>query len=98
MATYLELLSAAGDAGLNQKIRVAVVIAAEAIRTEAPATTNHTARQAWAKTVYQDPDAVGQKMIWAVLGQNAAVALPTILAASDSTIQTAVNAAVDALS
>lgn len=97
MALYTEILTAARDDTLNQKVRVAVVIAAEVIRTEAAGTANHANRVAWAKTVYQSPEAVAERMIWAVLAQNAAVSLPTILAASDATIQTAVNAAVDAL-
>jgi hypothetical protein len=97
MASYLELLDASNDDTLNQRMRVAVVIAAELVRTESTATTNHTARAAWAKTVYADPTAVAHKMIYAVLAQNAAAPLATILAATDASIQTAVNAAIDAL-
>ena len=98
MATYLELLNCAGDDGLNQKIRVAVVIAAEAIRTESQATTNHTARLAWGKSAYASPETAARSAIWAVLAQNAGATQSAILSASDATIQTAVNAAVDALS
>jgi len=97
MATYLELLSASRDDVLNQKMRVAVVIATEVIRTEAGATPNHAARVLWAKTVYQSPEDVAKRMIFAVLAQNANATLAAILASSDATIQTAVNAAVDAL-
>jgi hypothetical protein len=97
MATYLELLQASRDDVLNQKVRVAVVIAAEAIRTELPATTNHAARALWAKTVYANPEGVAKEAIFAVLAQNAAATLAAILGATDATIQTAVNNAVDAL-
>ena len=98
MATYLELLDCAGNDGLNQKIRVAVVIAAEAIRTENPATANHTARLAWGKSAYSSPETAARSAIWAVLAQNAGATQAAILSASDAAIQAAVDAAVDALS
>jgi hypothetical protein len=95
MATYQELLDASSDPTLNVKLRVAVVIAAEVVRTENPATTNHANRLKWAFNVFANPDGEARRMMWAVLAQNAAVPLATILAASDATVQTAVNAAVD---
>jgi hypothetical protein len=36
-------------------------------------------------------------MLWALLAQNAAVPLSTILSVSDATVQTAINAAVNLL-
>lgn len=95
MATYDELLLAAEDAGLNKRIRVACVIAAEAVRTEAAGTTNHANRMLWAKAVFQSPGTEAQRMVWAVLAQNKAVALAAITGASDATVQAAVAAAVD---
>lgn len=95
MATYAELLTASENEALRQKVRVACVIAAEVVRTEVGTTTNHAARLVWAKSVYADPSAVTQRMLWAVLAQNQAATIATILAATDSTVQTAVNAAVD---
>jgi hypothetical protein len=80
MATYAELLSASEDPGLKNKVRVALTIAAEAIRTEG-AVANHAARLALAKAISLAPAA--------------AATLATILAASDATVQTAVNAAID---
>lgn len=95
MATYAELLTASGDTGLINKLRVAVVIAAEKVRTEAPATTNHANRLLWAKAVYANPATEGQRMMWAVLAQNQAATLAAITGATDSAVQTAVDAAVD---
>lgn len=95
MATYIELLSAADNGTLLGKVRVACVIAAEAVRTEPGATANHANRLIWAKSVYTNPDSVARQMLMAVLGQNAATPLTAIIGASDATVQAAVNAAVD---
>lgn len=95
MATYDELLTASENPALVKHIRVACMIAAEAIRTEAAGTTNHANRLIWAKAAFADPVTVGQRMVWAVLAQNAGAALASITGASDATVQTAVNAAVD---
>ena len=95
MATYFELLDAAQNTNLRQRIRVAIVVAAETIRTENSGTTNHANRLIWAKQAFENPESILEKMIWAVLAQNKAVAYATIIAADDSTVQTAVNAAVD---
>lgn len=95
MATYAELLVAASDPTLNNKIRVAVVIGAETVRTEAGGTTNHANRIKWAKSVFANPDLEARRMVWAVLAQNSGATLAQITGASDSTVQTAVNAAID---
>lgn len=96
MATYAELLTASENETLRQKIRVAVVVAAEKVRTEdAQVVTNHAARLAWARSVFEGPEAVTQRMVWAVLAQNRASTLAQITGASDGTVQTAVDAAVD---
>lgn len=95
MATYAELLTASENSTLNQKIRVACIIAAEAIRTESGATTNHANRLIWAKAVFANPAAEAQRMLWAVLAQNKDATLAAITGATDAAVQTAVNAAVD---
>ena len=95
MATYLEVLSAAQNDTLRQKVRVACMIAANTIRAENVATVNHAARMAWAKAVYDNPVSAGDKMLWAVLAQNSGATLSQITCASDATVQTAVDAAVD---
>jgi hypothetical protein len=95
MATYAELLSASINPGLRDKIRVAVVIAAEVARTELATTTNHVNRLLWSKAAYANPEREAERMIWAVLAQNQAVTLANILAATDAAVQTAVSAAID---
>lgn len=95
MATYIELFALRANDTLRNRITVACTIAANAIRNEAEATTNHANRLLWAKAVFVNPDAEGQRMLWAVLAQNAAVTTAQILNASDETVQAAVNAAVN---
>lgn len=95
MATYAELLTAYSHPGLRNQVRVAVVIAAEAVRTEAGATSNHANRLIWAKGVYANPDAESVRMMWAVLAQNAAATYIAITTATDASVQTAVNNAID---
>lgn len=100
MATYAELLDIATSSSggtLQQKIKVAVVVACETIRTESAGTTNHANRLIWAINTLRDPDAAARSMVWAVLAQNAAASAATITGASDATVQSAVNAAVDLL-
>jgi len=95
MATYAELLQAAGNDSLRQQVRVASFVAAEKVRTESGATTNHAARLVWAKSVFANPESEGNRMLWAVLAQNRASTLAQIIGASDAAVQTAVDAAVD---
>jgi hypothetical protein len=95
MATYAELLAASGDTNLNQKMRVAVVIAAETIRTEVDTTPFHDNRLLWARAVFADPVREANRMLWSVLAQNKAATYTAIIAASDATVQSAVDASVN---
>lgn len=95
MATYLELLSAANNDTVRQKVRVACIIAAETVRGELTSVANHTARMAWAKAVFDNPEAMGNKMLWAVLAQNKSATLAAIQGASDTAVQNNVDAAID---
>ncbi len=95
MATYDELLTANGNQALLNKVRVAVVVAATEIMTEAPATNNHPNRLIWAKTVFANPALAATQMMWPVLAQNKAFTLAQITGADDATVQTAVNAAIN---
>ena len=99
MATYSELYDIAtnNNGSLLNRITTACVIAAEAIRVESGATTNHANRLLWAKFVLQQPRMQAEKMIWAILAQNASATVAQINAATDATIQTAVGNAVDVL-
>ena len=94
MATYLELVEASANGPLRQKISVACVVAAEAIRVEDALTANHAARLNWAKAVYKSPGDAADQMMWPVLAQNKAATLVQITGASDASIQTAVDAAI----
>jgi hypothetical protein len=95
MATYTELRTLFNDATLKDKVSVACIIAAEAIRTESDQTVNHANRLKWAKKVFTDTDGQADDMLKALLAANNTAALATINSASDATIQTAVNAAVN---
>ena len=95
MATYFELLQAAEHQDLTRRVRVAVIVAAEAVRAESGGTANHPNRLVWAKGVFERPDQEAQRMLWVVLAQNKDATLAQIIGASDSVVQSAVNAAVD---
>lgn len=95
MATYAELLSISENSTLKNKIRVAVIVAAEAVRTEVNTTPNHANRLIWAKSVFQHPNGEADRMLWAVLAQNKDLTTAQITSATDAQVQTAVNNAVD---
>ena len=95
MATYDELLTASENAALLKKIRVACVVAAETIRMEAGDVANHANRLVWAKQAFIAPEETAKRMLWAVLAQNKSVSLSQITGASDTTVQAAVDAAVN---
>lgn len=100
MATYSELLdfySGTASAALKKRIRVAVLVAVDVIRTEATSTPNHANRMVWAKKVLDNYEVEADKMVWAALVQNRAATIAQIGAADDATVQVAVNAAVDLL-
>lgn len=95
MASYDELLIAESNDALNRKVRVAVFIAAETVRTESDTTPNHTERLVWAKEVFANPKGEAKRMITAVLAQNKDNTLAQIIGALDAQVQIAVDAAVD---
>lgn len=95
MATYTELDLVAEDSTFRDRVKVACIVAAEAIRTELPATPNHDARVTWARGVLFAPDKEASRMVWAVLAQNRAATLAQITGATDTQLQNAVDAAVN---
>lgn len=97
MATYAELLTAFESDSVRNRVRVALIVACEAIRTEPSNTPNKTNRMRWAKATLASPASVVDSMMWAVLAQNRAQPLSTILGASDAAVQAAVDAAIDVL-
>ena len=97
MATYLELYAQRNQQQLLEKVTVAVVVAADAIRTEDAGTTNHANRVKWAKEALDNPVRMAERVIWLVLAANKTATMQQINDASDSAIQTAVNAVVNVL-
>lgn len=95
MATYTEIAGILNDPILADKVKAACLVAAKTIQDEGTGTTNHANRLKWAKAVYLDPATWGVRVLRAVLAANASATLAQINAATDSSIQTAVNAAVD---
>jgi hypothetical protein len=97
MATYDECLIAMEHPSLFNKVRVAVLVAADVVRSEAAGTANHAARLAWARRVMESPDAEARKMIGMAVVQNRASTLVQITGAADAAVQAAVNNAIDVL-
>lgn len=95
MATYLQLYSLADQGGdLFQRVAVACVVQANAIRTETPP-ANSAQRLAWARKVLIDPHSAASQMLWVALAQNVGLTLAQIQAVTDASLQTAVANAVD---
>lgn len=95
MATYTELYDLRANSALKNRIMIACIIAAEAIRTEAPATANHANRLLWAKAVFASPDAEAERMMMALIAQFNTNSIAQITGATDAGIQAAVDGAVD---
>lgn len=95
MATLAEIWTLLDDPNLKQKISSACLIAAEAVRVEDPGTANHANRLEWAKGVFKNPVQAGQDFLRALLAANNTASLAQLTGASDATIQTAVNQAVN---
>lgn len=95
MATYMELKALYGHSDLQDKVEVACIVAAEAIRGEDPGTANHANRIIWAKRAFESPTAVRNGMLMALLAANKDLTVATIAGATDSQIQDKVDAAVD---
>jgi len=91
MATYTELYILAGDNVLLDKITMAITIKADAILNDGAATAPQIA---WAKTAFNDPQKQAKAFQYAVLAANKGATVTTITNATDSVIQTNVDAAV----
>ena len=96
MASYVELHTLAGNSTLRNRIAVACVIAANTIRTEDPGVAKHAERMVWAKAVYASPVTEASRVLWSVLAQNAGSTSAQIEAATDASVQTAVENAIAA--
>ena len=95
MATYTELFELRSASTLRNRVAVAMIVAAETIRGEAPATDNHANRLVWAKGVFQGSLGQADDMLAAVVAANKDLSVAQIQGASDAAIQTNVDAAVD---
>lgn len=94
MATYAELFGFFNESALRNKVAVAVIIAADKIRTETPP-PNSALRLVWAKRAFENPMQEAESMLKVLLAANEAAAPSQITGASDTTIQTQVDAAVN---
>ena len=95
MAAYTTLTPLIQNDNLKQQVRMAIAVSAVNITNESAATTNHAARIAWAKQALTDPDAEYPRVIWYVLGANNTALVSAITGATDATVQSAVDAAVN---
>lgn len=95
MATYDEILTAAENAALSRKIRVAIMVAADKIRAEPASTANHVHRLQWAQDAFADPDSNTRRFLSTVLVQNRSAQIAQIVAMSDDQVQAAVDVAID---
>lgn len=96
MATYQELFGLALDtpSGLSEKITVGIAVKAQSIAVD----VNSTAPQkSWAIGALRNPSGEFQAVLNYLLAANKAATAAQISGASDETVQTAVNAAVDQL-
>jgi len=109
MATYLEIhLLYTDNSDLRKRTDVAVVVSAEIIRSgddtgangwsELPdAATAHGKRLTWAQSFIVSPDGQAVAALKVTLAQNRSLTVSQINGASDASLQTAVNKAVDLL-
>lgn len=95
MATYAELVQLANLRPLEEKIAVAVAIAAQGIVVESDATQNHDKRLKWAAAALRDPVSVAKTMWPAILAANKTATSAQISGATDEVIQGAVNGLVN---
>ncbi len=95
MATYVELRTLFTDDTLRNRVEVAIIIAAETIRTEDDQLTNHANRLLWAKKAFERTSQIRDEMTKALIAQNSDASTTQILAATDAVLQANVDAAVD---
>ena len=95
MATYQELYTIRNHQALLERTAIAITIAAAAIRDEDSGTANHANRLIWAKEALQGPLSMAERMIFLLLADNKAFTVAQITGATDASLQTAVNAAVN---
>lgn len=95
MATYEELFNLADNNTLLDRIAVAITIAAHTVLNEADTVPNHAARLVWARSAFRDPKLQAKSFLHVVLAANSNATVTQINAATDQSIQTNINAAVN---
>jgi hypothetical protein len=95
MATHTELFELYSNSALRNRVEIALILVAETIRTEDPATPNHARRLAWARTVFSDPQRWLMPMFRLLLAVQSAPEAGPIGDASDELIVGRVTEAVD---
>ncbi len=95
MATYIELFNLRNNSILKNRVSVAIIVAAENIRSDGSPPANQAVRLIWAKASFANPNQEADRMLWALLAANKSSTVSNITDASDAVIQTAVDAAVD---
>lgn len=95
MALYLDLYALKNDSFLQDRVAMAVVIAADTIRTDGSPPANQAQRLVWAASAMGNPKGEAIRMLWALLAANKDASTATILSADDATLQSQVDAAVD---
>jgi len=94
MATLTELVTLFSDSGLRNRITAAAIIKAQTVLVDANAPT---ARKAWAETCLSNTTGTVEMLFKYVLAASKEASLANITGASDEAIQSAVNAAIDAV-
>jgi hypothetical protein len=94
MATYEELFDLRSNSVMRNKVAVAVVIKAETLLTDVTPSANQVA---WAVTALASPISVANDLWGFVLAANSTATVAAITNATDTTIQTNVDTAADAI-
>ncbi len=95
MADYAALRLLFTDNDLRNRIDVAIIVEAEAIRGEDAGTENHANRLAWAKAAFANPRGKSDEMLMALLAANKDATVNAIQDAGDEALQAKVSAAVN---
>ena len=95
MAAYKDLYKLKNDSDFQDKVAVAVVVAAQSISKDSDPPANQAARLVWAEKAMTNPKSVAESMLWAVLAANRTATTTQILGALDPAIQANVDDAVD---
>lgn len=93
MASYTDLRGIFNDSVLRNQVVMATVVAAYELVQGAPTAND----RAWASLVAANPQSEGMKVFMFILAANRALTISTIQGASDSSIQTQVDAVVPSL-